>query len=395
MKKILNIFIVLVVLLYIGKVSINTISGKDETVPLRYGSLSESIMTYGYIVMDEMTIDSPIDGKLNMIVKDGTRVPKGKEIAEVVSPSFDKEKLVELNSINDKIQYVKNDKSLNPYVKDIESINSQIDELNREYKESKDSKITNNIKKKIEDLMSKKEQILKNGPSSIRNLDELYIQKKELEDSISQNLYKIYSPEAGVVSNFFDSYEDILNVNKLFNINNNDINLVKKEPIERTGAVKQGEPIVKLINNYNWYILVVLDNGESKKLKEGRDVKIDIINDNVQLLDGNILKMYSISNNSHIAVISMKDAYSDFYKKRKVNINLIINDYDGFIVPNSSIVNENGKYGIYKLGDNDLPVFKEISIKARNNENAIIESKDDSLKMYDQILVNGKDYLKK
>ncbi|WP_434632257.1 HlyD family efflux transporter periplasmic adaptor subunit [Thermoanaerobacterium thermosaccharolyticum] len=395
MKKLFNIFVIIIILLYIGKVSINTISGKDETVPLKYGSLSESIMTYGYIVMDEMSIDSPIDGKLNMIVKDGTRVPKGKEIAEVVSPSFDKEKLVELSSINDKIQYIKNDKSLNPYVKDIESINGQIDELNREYKESKDSNVTNNIKKKIEDLVSKKEQILKNGPSSIRNLDELYSQKKELEDSISQNLYKIYSPEAGIVSNFFDSYEDILSVNKLFNINNNDINLVKKEPIERTGAVKQGEPIVKLINNYNWYILVVLDNVKSKKLKEGRDVKIDIINDNGQLLDGNIIKMYSISDNSHIAVISMKDAYSDFYKKRKVNINLIINDYDGFIVPNSSIVNENGEYGIYKLGDNDLPVFKEISIKAQNNENAIIESKDDSLKMYDQILINGKDYLKK
>ncbi|MDI3478318.1 MAG: hypothetical protein PWQ59_1843, partial [Thermoanaerobacterium sp.] len=106
-------------------------------------------------------------------------------------------------------------------------------------------------------------------------------------------------------------------------------------------------------------------------------------------------KIYSISENSHIAVISMKDAYSDFYKKRKVNVNLIITDYDGFIVPNSSIVYENGKYGIYILGDNDLPVFKEISIKTQNNENAIIESKDGSLKMYDQILVNGKNYLKK
>lgn len=395
MKKILNIFIIAIILLYIGKVSINTISGRDKTVPLKYGSLSESIKTDGYIVKDETVINSPIDGNLKMIVKEGTRVPKNKEIAEVVSQSFDKEKLDELNSVIKKIQDAKSDKALNPYVNDIESLNSQIDELNKKYSKSSDSKVSSsNIKKKIDDLENKKEQILNNGPSSVRYLDDLYSQKKELENYISQNLYKIYSPEAGIVSYFFDDYEDALSINRLFNISYNDINAVKKEPEKPNESVKHGEPIIKLINNYDWYILAVLDNGQSKKLKEGSSVKVDI-DDNSQLLYGNIIKIYSISNNSQLAVISMRDAYSDFSKKRKVGITLIINDYEGFIVPNSSIVNNNGKYGVYELGDNDLPAFKEVSIKAQNNENAIIESKDDSLKMYDQIIVNGKDYLKR
>lgn len=398
MKKLFNIFVIIIILLYIGKVSINTISGRDKTVPLKYGSLSESIKTDGYIVRDEMIINSPIDGNLEMIVKEGTRVPKGKEIAEVVSKSFDKGKLTELNSVNKKIQDIKSDTALNPYVKDIENLNSQIDELNKMYKElsSSDSKASSSdIKNKIDDLINKKGQILKNGPASVRNLDELYSQKKELEDYISKNLYKIYSPEAGVVSYFFDNYEEVLNVNKLFNISYGDINEVKKEPIERNGSVKQSEAIVKLIDNSNWYILAVLNDVQSKRLKEGSNVKITIGGDNSQLLNGSVVKMYSISNNSQLAVISMKDAYSDFYKKRKISITLVINDYDGFIVPNSSLVNNGGKQGIYVLSDNDLPVFKEVNVKAQNNENAIIESKDGSLKMYDPIIVNGKDYLKK
>lgn len=394
MKRILNIIIAIVVILYIGKVAVNTISGKDKTIPLKPGNLSESINAYGYIVADAMVINSPIDGKIDVLVKDGTRVPKGKEIAEVVSPTFDKSKLNELNSVNDKIQSIKDDKNANPYAKDIESINDQIDELNKEYQQTKDKSVLSSISQKIRDLTGKKEQIFKNGPSSIRNLDDLYSQKKQLEDIISHGLYKIYSPEAGVVSDYFDGYEEIFNVNKLFNITLNDINAIQKEPVEMTGEVKQDEPILKLINNYDWYILSVLDKSQSQKLKEGNNVKIEIDNEDSQMLDGNIMKIYSISDNSFVVVIRMNDAYNDFYKKRKVKVNLTINNYEGFIVPNTAIVKVDGKYGVYKL-NNGIPSFEEVDVKAQNSENAVVESLDGNLKMYDEILVYGKDYLKK
>ncbi|MDI3312351.1 MAG: HlyD family efflux transporter periplasmic adaptor subunit, partial [Thermoanaerobacterium sp.] len=345
-------------------------------------------------VADAMVINSPIDGKIDVLVKDGTRVPKGKEIAEVVSPTFDKSKLNELNSVNDKIQSIKDDKNANPYAKDIESINDQIDELNKEYQQTKDKSVLSSISQKIRDLTGKKEQIFKNGPSSIRNLDDLYSQKKQLEDIISHGLYKIYSPEAGVVSDYFDGYEEIFNVNKLFNITLNDINAIQKEPVERTGEVKQDEPILKLINNYDWYILSVLDKSQSQKLKEGNNVKIEIDNEDSQLLDGNIMKIYSISDNSFVVVIRMNDVYNDFYKKRKVKVNLTINNYGGFIVPNTAIVKVDGKYGVYKL-NNGIPSFEEVDVKAQNSENAVVESLDGNLKMYDEILVCGKDYLKR
>ncbi|AEF17516.1 Uncharacterized conserved protein UCP02828, putative membrane fusion protein [Thermoanaerobacterium xylanolyticum LX-11] len=394
MKRILNIIIAIVVILYIGKVAVNTISGKDKTIPLKPGNLSESIDAYGYIVVDAMVINSPIDGKINMLVKDGTRVPKGKEIAEVISPNFDKSKLDELNSINEKIQSIKDDKDANPYAKDIESINAQIDELNKEYQQTKDKSVLNSLSKKIDDLISKKEQIIKNGPSSIRNLDDLYSQKKQLESIISNGLYKVYSPEAGVVSDYFDGYEDIFSVNKLFNITLNDINAVQKEPAEIKGEVKQGEPILKLIDNYDWYVLSVLDKSKSQKLKEGNNVKVEIDDKYSQLLDGNIMKIYSISDNLFGVVIKMDDAYDDFYKKRKVKVDITVNNYEGFIVPNTAIVKVDGKYGVYKL-NNGIPLFEEVDVKAQNSENAVVESSDGNLKMYDEILVYGKDYLKK
>lgn len=394
MKRILNIIIAIVVILYIGKVAVNTISGKDKTIPLKPGNLSESIDTYGYIVVDEMVINSPINGEVNMLVKNGTRVPKGKEIAEVVSPNFDKSKLNELNSVDEKIQSIKDDKDANPYAKDIESINAQIDELNKEYQEAKDKSVLNSLSKKIDDLTSKKEQIIKNGPSSIRNLDDLYSQKKQLESIISNGLYKIYSPEAGVVSDYFDGYEKMFNVNKLFNITSNDINAIQKEPTEIKGEVKQSEPILKLIDNYDWYVLSALDKSQSQKLKEGNNVKVEIDNDNSQLLDGHIMKIYSISDNLFGVVIKMDDAYNDFYKKRKVKVNITVNNYEGFIVPNTAIVKVDGKYGVYKL-NNGIPAFEEVDVKAQNSESAVVESTDGNLKMYDEILVYGKDYLKK
>ncbi len=394
MKRILNIIIAIVVIFYIGKVAVNTISGKDKTIPLKPGNLSESIDAYGYIVVDSIVINSPINGEVNMLVKNGTRVPKGKEIAEVVSPNFDKSKLNELNSVDEKIQSIKDEKDANPYAKDIESINDQIDELNKEYQQAKDKSVLNSLSKKIDDLTSKKEQIIKNGPSSIRNLDDLYSQKKQLESIISNGLYKVYSPGAGVVSDYFDGYEEMFNVNKLFNITLNDINAIQKEPAEIKGEVKQSESILKLIDNYDWYVLSVLNKSQSQKLKEGNNIKVEIDNDDSQLLDGHIMKIYSISDNLFGVVIKMDDAYNDFYKKRKVKVKITVNNYEGFIVPNTAIVKVDGKYGVYKL-NNGIPVFEEVDIKAQNSESAVVESTDGNLKMYDEILVYGKDYLKK
>ncbi|SNX55270.1 HlyD family efflux transporter periplasmic adaptor subunit [Thermoanaerobacterium sp. RBIITD] len=397
-KNIFKALIIIAILLYICKVSINTISGKDKTVPLKYGNLLETINTNGYIVRNEIIINSPIVGELKKIVASGTRVPKGKEVAEVISQSFDKEKLNELNDINKRIQDIKNNKEINPYESDIDNLNNQINAEEEKYKEAinSNSPKKNDIKKRIDDLTNKKNQILKSGPESIRNLDELYNQKKILEQNIAQYLYKVYAPDAGIISYYFDDYESSLNQNKLYNISLNDINSVNKEPTENKGSVKQNEPIVKIINNSDWYILVPLNYSESKMVKEGTNIRVTI-DGNDQSLRGKILKLYSVNNKTYIAVLDMNDEYKDFYKKRKITVILTINDYEGFMVPKSSLVNKDGKTGVFVISDNNLPIFKEVNVKTQNRENAIIESKDNTngLRLYDEIVVNGKNYIKK
>jgi putative membrane fusion protein len=397
-KKIFKILFIIAVILYIGKVSFNAITGKDKTALVNYGNLTEAISADAYIIRNETIIDSPITGEIKKMVSSGERVPKGTKIAEVISSNLDKNKLKELDDINKKIQEIKNNPSNNPYEADIENLENLIKKEEEKYQDAvkNNSNSVDELKKQIEDLKNKKEQIINKGPSSLKDLEDLKNQKALLEQVINPNLALINAPEAGMVSFYFDKYENQLDTKKMYNLTSEMLSKISKESIEKNGNIKQNDMLVKIIDNSKWYLAIPINNDDYKLIKEGEKIKVNI-NGYDNQLRGDVLKVYKTDGKAYIAIINMIDMYKDLYKVRKVKVNLILNDYTGYEVPKSSVINNKGKTGVFILNNIKYPVFKEVIVKAENDKITIIENKDmvSGIKMYDKVAVNGKAYVSK
>lgn len=392
-KNIFKFILIVAVIAYIGKIFINTIDGREKTTLVKYGDIVQFINADGYIIRNEMIIKSPFTGKIKKLLSSGVRVPKGTEVVEVYSSTFDENKLKQLDEINKEI----NSQSVNnPFDSDIKKLDDMINQEEINYQEAvkNNGQNADKIKKYIDDLKKKREQIISKDPISLQKFEDLNSQKIILERFINSNMSIVNSPQAGLISFYFDDYGDILNVKTMYNLNSKIFNSINEQPKEVGTDVTQDGFLVNVIDNSNWYLAVPLNENEYKLLKEGSNIKIQIDGYDDELR-GKVIKLYKGDDKIYVGVIDMTDNYRDFYKNRKVKIKIFINDYSGMEVPVSSIVNKDGEKGVFVIKNGKYPVFKGVTIKAQDDKNAIVESIDkiSGLNLYDEIAINGKDYL--
>jgi len=167
----------------------------------------------------------------------------------------------------------------------------------------------------------------------------------------------------------------------MFNLNPTQLENLNFQSKEISTEVKGDYPFVKIVDNL---------------LKEGSNVKILIDNYSGELR-GKVIKTYKGDDKLYIGIIEMIDEYPNFYKTSKINVKVKVKEFNGLKIPLSSIVQKEGKEGVFVIKNGKVPTFKEVVIKATDGKYAIVESVDKTsgLKIYDEIAVNGEDYLSK
>ncbi|MGI1691184.1 HlyD family efflux transporter periplasmic adaptor subunit [Thermoanaerobacter uzonensis] len=395
MKRLAKIVVILLVIVYIGKVGVTTFANKNKTTVVTYGSISIAFNAQGYVIKNEMLINAPFDGKIKKLVQSGEKIPKGTPIVEVYSADFDEEKLHQLEEIDRKL---KNQDTNIPFYSDIQKLDNIIEKEEQNYQNAiqQGSPNADKIQKRIEDLKAKKEEILSKGPIILQKIESLKEQKEYLKKYVEKNMITVNSPESGIVSYYFDGNESILNERNMFNLNPTQLENLNFQSKKISTEVKGDYPFVKIVDNLEWYLALVLNEKQQNLLKEDSNVKILLDNYGGELR-GKVIKTYKGDDKLYIGIIEMIDEYPDFYKTSKINVKVKVKEYHGLKIPLSSIVQKEGKKGVFVIKNGKVPTFKEVVIKATDGKYAIVESVDKTsgLKVYDEIAVNGEDYLSK
>lgn len=381
-RNIIKILAFMVILAYAGKSVVSVYTEKKDTATVTYGNVILGFNTKAYIIKDEMIIKAPFDGRVEKLVKEGERVSKGRAILEIYSSSFDEEKLRQLEAVESELK--KQDTNI-PFYKDLQKIDEMIKKEQDNYKEAlkKDAELAKKILRRIDSLKAKKEEILKKGPLVLQNIESLKEQKEYLEKYISDNTVTINSPEAGIISYTFEGVEDILNTKNMFDLKIPKLSNLVFENKEVSGKVKEGQPVVKIVDNFDWYLAVILEDKQASLLKEESGIKI-LFSDYPNEMRGRVIKVYKGDDKLYVGIIKMIDEYPDFYKKSKADVEIKLKECWGLKIPVSAIAVENGKEGVWVLKDRtSKPVFKEIEIEISDGSYAIVKG----LKIYDRVLL--------
>ena len=204
----------------------------------------------------------------------------------------------------------------------------------------------------------------------------------------------------GTLSYSVDGYETYFIRDNIQNITRKEVEDMDLEPRgTKKEEVTKGDPLFKIVDEKEWYMIFWLSPEDSKHYTEGAFVNV-ILDEELEIR-ARIVNIYAQGDDNMI-VLKTYDYYKDMAKKRTVPAEVVAVDETGLQVKQSSIVTVDGNPGVYVKQINGDYKFVRVKILTLVDENAIVasdtfnEMKGDlmeqvkTIKLYDEVLKNGK-----
>ena len=336
-KRVLkNIIIagIVVIAIYLIYMVFNLIKQPTNVFVVENGKLTMEEENVGYIIRDEKVLKG--ENYKNGMVKikaEGERVEVGASIFRYYSK--DEENLVKkIEELDEKIdEAMENDTNIFP--SDIKVLNSKIEKnLEDIYAENDLLKISE-IKKNIGEAVSKKATITGEQSPAGSYVKKLIDERAEYEYKLNSGTEDVKTDLAGIVSYKVDGLETVLSPNDFTNLSIKELNELNL----RTGqTIQENEESGKIINNFKFYIAVVLNSKEAKETEVGKSVKIRL--STTDELNCKVTHINEEEDGTRVIVFETSNYSAELINYRKISIDVIWWSDEGIKIPNSAIEKE-------------------------------------------------------
>ncbi len=403
-KKISSLFIFpLLLIIIVCSYLIRYIYFRIETEIVKYGSIQNSFESKGLIIRNEYTYGFSEKLKLKNKIPEGERVPNGKKIVEIIKgeDEIQGDLLFRINKLEERIKDIENnEKDYDIFEKDKEKLDNSINnkiELIKRYSEEGNLESLNKIKTELSDELYKKSLINGNDSFSGKNLEQLIKERDQLLDLYNNNIDAIFAKSSGIVSYKLDGLEQSLNPISLDKISINDIRqIISSNEIDNGKTEYEG---VKIIEDYIWYISCIIKDDEMQGMEEGNSISLAFNDKEKEIIKAKIYKISEQGDNERIVTFQINEYLEEHYNSRIANITIIRNEYEGFLVSKSCIVEKDKQNGIYIIKKGIIR-FVPVEILALEANKALIKNIDYSegenqnsgyiIKVYDEVIKNTK-----
>ena len=337
LSKLLLILIIILVVIYIAYRVINLLISPTDVSIVENGFISSEESATGYVIRDEKVVKGENhQNGIYQIKTEGERVAKGDYIFRYYGNN--EEKLNEnIKELNNKIQEAMEGQTDLFSSRDINAIESQIENEIEGLKYKNNIQEINENKKDIDTYITKKSKIAGELSKAGSYINGLIKEKEEYEAELKKNSEYIKAPISGVISYRVDNLEEILTPDSFNNLNKE---MLDELEIKTGQIVTTSNQMAKVINNYECYIATLTNSDDAKKAKVGDKVSLrlstqDEIKATIEYLnnqdDGSILIVFKIS-----------ECVEKLIDYRKISFDIIWWKYEGLKIPKSAIIYNNG-----------------------------------------------------
>ncbi|MGF7185043.1 putative membrane fusion protein [Desulfitispora alkaliphila] len=160
-----------------------------------------------------------------------------------------------------------------------------------------------------------------------------------------RTIHKIKAPKSGIVSLEIDGLEYAFKKNEVTQMNYSQLqDRVKEVKSLNLTEIEQGAPILKIINNLANVVAVITTEGLYDKVSIGESYKIRV--EDCGVINRAVLLDKQIGGDKEHLVIEILNYSDPILYKRLHNIELILEDYEGVIIEEHSLVNIDGESNI-------------------------------------------------
>jgi putative membrane fusion protein len=218
---------------------------------------------------------------------------------------------------------------------------------------------------------------------------------KTLTDKLGANLVpdqSFIAAARGIFSTNVDGYEAIFSSNTLEKLTYREVSgmSIKSQNVSRNYALK-GEPLYKISDNLNWYMVFWVDKNEAAKYQVDTTVTVTLPDGDVRATVNKLVA----DEDRFMIILKTNRYYKSFASQRKVQANVLLVDQRGLLISNSSLTTNDGIPGVYIKNTIGDYVFKPIRTIATDGEKTLVledvyydeEGQPvDTVNIYDEVL---------
>lgn len=359
------------------------------TVSALYFNTDKGIEFSGTVVRNEILVQNNNSGIIHYNVSNYERIAKDSAIADIYDSSSDSESYSKLEQLEQKLAFLNNFALYNGDITDLSVISRKIDdkifEINKNSKTGKYLSADDNTQ--LLALLGSKQNAVEGTGNIDGMINSIKAEITALKSTLKPKSSDIKAPAAGYFLSDVDGFETVLTEISLESITAEDLENIKPESVSKN-------TIGKVVSEYKWYLLTVLNSEDALKLKENQNYNIVLsqyFNSQIELT---LTKLRSSEQSDKmLAIFSCESTNGTFSSLRNIEGNIVLESYTGIKVPNSAIRKLDDRLGVYTISGGVVK-FKDIKVLYSENDFSICEidqtGKDGSLRLYDEIIDKGK-----
>lgn len=201
----------------------------------------------------------------------------------------------------------------------------------------------------------------------------LDITKKNTNEKVS-----IYSEQSGIITYKIDNLEDNYKIQDVLNISPNGTVVNNEVFIDNNKRefVEKNEKLFKIVKNFEYYIVITLENEQTKLFSENKYVKTRVIVDNKAHEVWGYIKKINYGSDESAFIIYYDDYFHKVYDKRYLSIELITSTHEGLKIKTNSLTKKNGMTGVYIKDASNVIRFLPVFILGSNGDETIVSIGD-------------------
>jgi putative membrane fusion protein len=236
----------------------------------------------------------------------------------------------------------------------------------------------------LKELMQRRIDYLKNSVQATETLSSLYAEEQNRIAQIEEWKSDIVTAGSGLVSFYFDGFEQVLCADKLNTLNADLIKRVLKG--SKSTAAGSADNLYRLINSEHWYCSFITPSAEALRLAEDEEYTVVFEGYYDRPYIGRALRS-SVSGNDVVNILEFEQDIGPLYSTRIADC-VLYKEVQGLKVPLKSIDIKNGLPGI-NIKNNGKSEWIEVNVLTADDENAIISASDNA-----RTLTPGTEYIK-
>lgn len=360
-----------------------------STQSATFYNATDGLEITGVIIRNETFIKSNKDGVLHFLVPDGSRVSKDGVIANIFNNEDASITLNKIDSVKEKINDIEDilsKNNVNAADFDVANVNvdNKLNSLILSSSFGNFSGITDESSQLL-NALNKRQAILGETTDFKYQLSILNAELSNLEDSLSDPIGKIKSSQSGYFISKTDGYENSLKIDDLTTITPQFLNNLKK-------SATDSNVIGKIVSDYEWYIAANVSLTNSLNYKIGDNLTIyteTVASPKLSVTVKNI--NLSKDGTDAVIIFACSDMNSELATMRTGAMTVVKHEYSGLRIPKKALRFIDSKPGVFVVSGMQVK-FKEVKIIYNADDFVICEKNEssDSLRLYDQVVVKGK-----